>query len=98
MSPVGGIITALTTKMGDRLANIAMETEASNQEHASSEQGVFTQASAFLNNDVNHWLESSQTAQHELQGPALTPKNLILSRHETARRRSVFRGLVLLGR
>ena len=54
MSPVGGIITALTTKMGDRLANIAMDTEASIQVHASSEQGVVTEASAFHNNDVNH--------------------------------------------
>ena len=46
-------------KMVDRIANIAMDTNASIQEHGSSEANVVEAATAFLDNDVNYWLETS---------------------------------------
>ena len=83
-------------KMADRLANIAMDTGSSIQTHAISNPGLVQEASNFLDTDVNHWLETSQ-ADHQLviQGPGLTSRNLIISRQESARRRSAVRGLVL---
>ena len=41
-------------KMADRLANIAMDTEAYIHEHASAEANVVEVATTFLDNDVNH--------------------------------------------
>ena len=77
-------------KMADRLANIAMDTGSSIQTHAISNPGLVQEASNFLDTDVNHWLETSQ-ADHQLviQGPGLTSRNLIISRQESARRRSL---------
>ena len=46
-------------KMADRLANIAMDTGASIQEHVSAEANVVETATAFLDNDAKHWLETS---------------------------------------
>ena len=81
--------------MADRLANIAMKTEVSIQVHASAKAGVVKAATTFLDNDVQHWLEALQAEYHEPHEPAMTPRNIIISRQESARRRSVFRGLVL---
>ena len=83
-------------KMADRLANIAMDTGSSIQTHAISNPVLVQEASHFLDADVNHWLETSQ-ADHQLviQGPVLASRNLIISRQESARRRSAVRGLVL---
>ena len=81
--------------MADRLAHIAMNTKASIQEHASAEANIVEAATAFLDNDLNHWLETSQAEYQELQGPVMTPRSLIISRQESARRRSAVRGLVL---
>ena len=80
----------------DRLANIAMDIRASIQEHASAEANIVEAATTFLNNDVNHWLETFHAEYHEPQGPVMTPRNMIISRQESARRRSAVRGLVLL--
>ena len=82
-------------KMADRLANIAMDTRASIQVHASSDHVVVKAATAFLDNDVNHWLETSHTEHIDIPGPTLTPRNRTISRQEAARRRSDVRGLVL---
>ena len=82
-------------KMADQLANIAMDTTDSIQVDSSTEHKVVLEATAFLDNDANHWLEASQAEHHELQGLALTPRNLTLSRHDLARRRSAVRGVVL---
>ena len=82
-------------KMAYRLANIAMDTTDSIQVDSSTEHTVVLEATAFIDNDVNHWLEASQAEHHELQGPALNPRNLILSWRDSARRRSAVRGLVL---
>ena len=82
-------------KMADRLANIAMDATDSIQVDFSTEHRVVLEATAFLDSDVNHWLEASQAKHHELQGTALAPRNLILSRRDSARRRSAVRGLVL---
>ena len=81
--------------MADRLANIAMDTGASVQAHASSNPGLIQEATTFLDSDVNHWLETFQAKQHELQGPVLKLRSLIISRQESARRRSNVRDLVL---
>ena len=81
--------------MADRMANIAMDTEASIQVHASTEAGVVKEAAAFLDNDVNHWLEASQAEHHKPHGPALTPRNLVISRQDFARRRVAVRGQVI---
>ena len=81
--------------MADRLANIAMDTRASIQVHASSDHVVVKAATAFLDNDVNHWLETSHIEHIDIPGPTLTPRNRIISRQEAARRRSDVRGLVL---
>ena len=75
-------------KMADRLANIAMDTTDLIQIDSSTEYSVALEATSFLDNDVNHWLEASQAENHEPQGPALTLRNLILSRRDSARRRS----------
>ncbi|CAI5704132.1 unnamed protein product [Peronospora farinosa] len=82
-------------KMADRMANIAMDTGASIQVHASAGEGIVMEASAFLDHDVNHWMEVSQAEHHESQGHAMTPRNLIISRQDFARRRSAVRGLVV---
>ena len=82
-------------KMADRLANIAMDTGASVQAHASSNPVLVQENTTFLDSDVNHWLETSQAEQYVIQGPVLTPRNLIISRQESARRRSDVRDLVL---
>ena len=82
-------------KMADRLANIAMDTGASVQAHAPYNPGLVQEATSFLDSDVNHWLETSQAELQQIQGPVLTSRNLIVSRQESARRRSAVRGLVL---
>ena len=83
--------------MADRLANIAMDTGASIQVHASSDRSVMKEATTSLDNDVKHWLEASH-AEHNaaLQSPTLTPRDLIISRQDSARRRYALRGLVYL--
>ncbi|CAI5737102.1 unnamed protein product [Peronospora destructor] len=81
--------------MADRLAKIAMDTGASIQVQATYARGVITEAAAFLDNDVNHWLEASQAEHYELQGPAMTASDLIISRQDCAQRHSAVRGLVL---
>ena len=75
-------------KMSDRLANIAMDTGDSIQVGASLDQCVIKEATDFLDDDVNHWLEASHADQYVILGPALTPRDQIASRQESARRRS----------
>ena len=94
LSPAGAIIIA-RNKMADRLANIAMDRGTSVQAHASSNLGIAQKATTFLHSDVNHWLETSQTDQYVIRGSILTPRILIISRQESARRRSAIRDLVL---
>ena len=83
-------------KMADRLANIAMDTGASIQAHASSNPGLVQEAMSFLDSDVNYWLETCRTDKYVIKSPILPPKNMILSRQEAARRRYAVRDLVLL--
>ena len=52
VSPAGSITNAHINKMADRLANIAMDTGALFK----SEANTVEAATAFLDNDVNHWL------------------------------------------
>ena len=73
------------------MANIAMDTGASIQVHASVEADVVKEATAFLDNDVNYWLEASQAEYYEPQGSSMTPRNLIISRQDSARRHLVVR-------
>ena len=80
-------------KMADRLSN---DTGASFQEHGSAEANIVKAATTFLDNDVNHWLETSHAEYQEPQGPVMTPRNMIISRQESARRRSAVRGQVYL--
>ena len=56
-----------------------MDTGASIQEHDFAEVNVFKAATAFLDNDVNHWLETSHAEYQEPQGPVMTPRNMIIS-------------------
>ena len=53
--------------MTNRLANIAMDAGAFIQEHASAEVTIVAAATAFLDNEVDHWPEVSQTEYHEPQ-------------------------------
>ena len=69
--------------MADWLANIAMDTGASIQEHAFAEANVVEEATAFLDNDVNHWPKASHAEYQEPQGPVMTPRNMIISRQES---------------
>ena len=78
--------------MADRLANIAMDTEASIQEYSSAKANVAEAVTAFLDNNVNYWLETSHA---KYQGPVMTPRNMIISRQESVRRHSAVRGLVI---
>ena len=55
--------------MADRLANIAMDTGAFIQEHDSAEANIVEAATAFLDNDVNHLLETSHAEYQEPQSP-----------------------------
>ena len=82
-------------KMADRLANIAMDTEASIQEYSSAKANVAEAVTAFLDNNVNYWLETSHAKYQEPQGPVMTPRNMIISRQESVRRHSAVRGLVI---
>ena len=83
-------------KMADRLANIAMDTGGSIQEHCSTEANIFEAATAFLDNDVNHWLETFHAEYQEPQGPVMTPRSMIILRQESARRRSAVQDLYYL--
>ena len=56
-------------KMADRLANIAMETGASIQDQGSAEANIVEVDTAFLDNDVNHWLETSHAEYQEPKDP-----------------------------
>ena len=47
-------------KMADRLADIAMDTAASIQVDSCTEHRVVLEATTFICNNVNHWLEASQ--------------------------------------
>ena len=81
--------------MADRLANIAMDTEASIQEYSSAKANVAEAVTAFLDNNVNYWLETSHAKYQEPQGPVMTPRNMIISRQESVRRHSAVRGLAI---
>ena len=94
MYPAEGITISPTTTCGST-ENIAMDTGASIQVHASSEKSVFKEAATFLDSDVNHCLGNSHDERHDLQAPGLTPRDLIVSRQYSARRLSAARGLVL---
>ena len=79
----------------DRVANIAMDTCASVQVHPPSDRSIVTEIAAFLDNDVNHWLETSMDEHSDLSGPAMTAKGRAISEQHLARRRLAVRGLVL---
>ena len=64
--------------MADRLANIATDTCASVQVNGLSYRRVVTETAGFLDNDVNHWLETSQAEQPELQSHAATATGLAI--------------------
>ena len=81
--------------MADWVANTAVDTEASIKVPSFCEEVVVIEDSDVFNKNLNYWLEASYTAKHELQGPALTPINLTILRHDTARRRSTVRGISL---
>ena len=83
-------------KMADRLANIAMDTKDSIQAYASGGSRAVLETTAFLDNDVNHWLEASHAELQDLQGPAMTPRNLVISRRDSECRSSPVRNLVIL--
>ena len=71
-----------------------MDTTDSIQVDFFTEHGSVLEATAFLDIDVKFWL-ASQAEYHELQGPGLTPSNLILTRRDSARRRTAVRRLLL---
>ena len=79
----------------DRLANIAMDTGAYMYEQSAAEANIVEAATAFLDNDVDHWLETSYVKNQEPQGPVMTPRNMIISRIGSARRRSAVQKLEL---
>ena len=81
--------------MAIRLANIAMDTGASFQGHATSNPVLVQETTTFLDSNVKHWLETSQAEKYVIQGPVLTPRNLIIPRQESERRRSDVGELVL---
>ena len=78
-------------KMANRIANIAINTRASIQKVEAN----IVEATASIDNDVNHWLETSHAKYQKPQVPVMTPRNMIISRQESARRRSAVRELVL---
>ena len=57
-------------KMANRIANIAMNTRASIQKAEAN----IVEATAFIDNDVNHWLETSQIEYQETHEPVMTPR------------------------
>ena len=72
--------------MADRLANIAVDTEASIQEYSSAKANVAEAVTAFLDNNVNYWLETSHAKYQEPQGPVMTPRIMIILKEDSARR------------
>ena len=56
-------------QMADRLANIAINTGASIQEHVSAEANIMEAATASLDNDINHCLETSHAKIKDLKDP-----------------------------
>ena len=81
--------------MADRLATISMDTGASIQVHASFDHGTVKDVTAYLDNDVNHWLKAFHDVPQVITGPALTPRILIIARQDSARRHSAVQGLVI---
>ena len=66
--------------MADRLANIAIYSIASVYVHGTSDRRVITESAGFHDNDVSHWLETSQSEQPELQSHETTSRGLVISR------------------
>ena len=66
-------------KMAHCVANIAMDTCTSVQVHTPSGRSIVTDIAAFIDNDVNHWLETSMDEHSDLRGPARTATGRALS-------------------
>lgn len=81
--------------MADRAANIAMNTCASVQVLTPSDRSVVTELAAFLDNDVNHWLETSTNEQADTVGPKMNAKDRAISRQHLAQRRATVRASIL---
>ena len=81
--------------MADRFTNITMDTKDSIQAYSSGGSRAVLETTAFLDNDVKHWLEASHAELQELKGPAMTPMNLIISRRDSERRSLAVRGLLM---
>ena len=67
-------------KMADYVANIAMNTCSSVQVSALSDHRIITKIAAYLENDVNHWQDTSMEEQNDLSGPSMTVKGRALTR------------------
>ena len=78
-------------KMADRVANIAMNTCASAQVHTPSDRSIVADIAAFIDNDVNHWLETSMDEHSDLHGPAMTATGRAISAQRLAQRRLAVR-------
>ena len=61
-------------KMADCAANIAMDTCSSVQLRIPSGRRVVKELAAHLNNDVNHWIETSTNEHADSSGPTYTKR------------------------
>ena len=66
--------------MADYVANIAMNTCSSVQVSALSDHRIITKIAAYLENDVNHWQDTSMEEQNDLSGLSMTVKGRALTR------------------
>ena len=81
--------------MADRLVNLAIDLCAPVHVHATSGRRVVSEAAAFVDNNVNHWLEVFLAEHTELQSPALTARGIVISLQHHAQRLVAVRCLVL---
>ena len=82
-------------KMADCVANIAMDTYSSVQVRTPSGRRVEKELDAHLDNDVNHWIETSTSEHADSSEPTYTEIDRIFSRKHLALRGGVFRGTTL---
>ena len=82
-------------KMADCAANIAMDTYSSVQVRIPSGRRVVKELALHLDNDVNHWIETSTNEHADSSGPTYTGKDRILSQENLALRGGMVRGTII---
>ena len=82
-------------KVTDCAANLSINTCSSVQVRIPSSRRVVKELAAYLDNDVNHYIETSTNEHADSSGPTYTEKDQNLSRKHLALYRGVVRGTII---